>query len=225
MNSSLKFDSLDAFEKIVSEQSEYCTKRGRMILIIKFFDTTLSVGFRIPLPFNTNGIIDCINNLKDKKELDMLVEYNLRHLNETISNIYDYFGIGCVIGCKEIKTMWGDDANQRSRIICASIIELIVGGFQFQSSNNGIEGYIFKDKIDYSVIGGIKECIFHEKISHTSHKSKITKIPSCSSCSLSSSPSNKLKKCSRCEGVRYCNQICQIADWSEHKKICVPCKM
>jgi len=41
----------------------------------------------------------------------------------------------------------------------------------------------------------------------------------CANCETQK-PKAELRKCSQCKTVSYCNQDCQKADWSQHRKIC-----
>ncbi|KAF8310755.1 hypothetical protein DL93DRAFT_2084129 [Clavulina sp. PMI_390] len=42
--------------------------------------------------------------------------------------------------------------------------------------------------------------------------------------SLCEHPKDAVSRCGRCKNVYYCSQECQKADWSAHKRNCVPMK-
>ena len=33
---------------------------------------------------------------------------------------------------------------------------------------------------------------------------------------------DRIKKCAKCVSVSYCGRECQVADWTRHKRLCVP---
>ena len=59
------------------------------------------------------------------------------------------------------------------------------------------------------------------KCEMSTFKAKYLKKPrNCDSCQTSFKGKKKVKRCVQCRHVYYCNRMCQINDWNQHKNLC-----
>lgn len=74
--------------------------------------------------------------------------------------------------------------------------------------------------MSYAIIVLYNIKMHYAKFNFTSPTTKIESSYECNACRITKTNMNR---CSRCKSVYYCSRKCQVDDWSEHKKLCIPC--